>query len=76
MGLSDYLKRKAMEKVQKSFGGVKQSALKRCPKSPDGRHKMSYSARQEYNIEDDEGQMHKVVLHMCGHGCGKVMKET
>lgn len=75
MGMAKWLAGKALSAASKKYGGVKQSALRRCPNSPNGKHKMSASTRDVYNIEDDEGKIHKITLHMCGNGCGKVMNE-
>lgn len=69
-----WLGNKALDAAKKKHGNVRQ-ALKRCPNSPNGKHAMKASARDVYNIPDDEGETHTVILHMCGNGCGSVLKE-
>lgn len=73
--ISNYLKRKAAEKLQHHVGRAKVSIGKRCPNDSKGRHSMSPKARDVYWLEDEEGEKHKYVMHMCANGCGKVMRE-
>lgn len=79
MGLSaaaaKWVGRKALNAAKAKYGNVSATALKRCPNGEKGRHRMTASARDTYKIEDDEGNTHTVVLHMCGNGCGSVLKE-
>ena len=73
--ISNYLKRKAAEAVQRQVGRARVNIGKRCPNDPRGRHSMSPRARDVYMLEDEDGEKHRYVMHMCGNGCGKVMKE-
>lgn len=70
-----WLGRKALEGAKAKYGNVSATALKRCPQGERGRHRMTASARDTYKIKDDEGEIHTVILHMCGNGCGSVLKE-
>lgn len=72
--VSNYLKRKAAEALQRQVGRAK-TVGGRCPNSSNGRHSMSPKARDVYWLPDEEGEKHKYVMHMCANGCGKVMRE-